>query len=354
MANIDITRFVNINIAHHATSSINALRDTAVLFSAAEGDDTEYTIANYNPNDISDATEKAYLNIFFNSNGNKVKVYRGITTANAATKLAALPYTQIVVAFAGAAFTYAAIKAIVNARNSATGADGIYTKLFLAATNAATDTDKIENFIVKYSSVLGAEMSIAAYLTNVQIYGVNSVKDYAFTSELSTLKESSDDTVLGNVLDNNMNVDMELAGAVRNLGGNTKYGRDLVNEFVLIVLQQTITETVLDVLTSKVRGNSGISAIYTSIVAELNKYLTNGYLTTDKVWKYESWVESVNNKNYTIIDKNTPLPNGYYVNILPLSSLTDAQIAAHQCPKIYIVLADSYGIRKVVINGEVF
>lgn len=353
MANINITKFVNINIAHHASSSISALRDTAVLFSSVEGDDVEYTSQTYNESSISDTNEKDYLNVFFNCGGNKIKVYRGITLENVQSKLANLPYEQIVVGFVGSIFTYEVLtgqNGIVNNYSLS----GIYTKLFLVRTTSATDTSVIENLIVKYSTKNGAEMSIAAYLTNVEIYGVNSIKDYAFTTEPDELAESNDDTILNNVLNNNMNVDMTLANSTRNLGGNTKAGREIINEFTLIVLQQTITEKVLNVLASKVRGNSGISAIYTAIVAELNKYLTNGYLTTSKYWKDNDWVVNVNNKNYTIINQNTALPNGYYVTVLPISSLSESDISAHKCPNIYIVLADSYGIRKVEISGEVF
>ena len=60
-----------------------------------------------------------------------------------------------------------------------------------------------------------------------------------------------------------------------------------------------------------------------------------------------------NNKTYTLITQGTALTQGFKITILPLSSLTDEDKQEHKAPYIYVILADSYGIRKVVINGEV-
>ena len=86
---------------------------------------------------------------------------------------------------------------------------------------------------------------------------------------------------------------------------------------------------------------------------ELAKYLNSNYLTTDKAWKAEDLTIVKNNKEYTIITKGTALLQGYKVVILPLYSLTEQEKQERKAPYIYVILADSYGIRKVAINGEV-
>ena len=227
----------------------------------------------------------------------------------------------------------------------------------LGRATEASDCSAINNFAVKVSAIAGAEMTIAAYLTKIQIYGTDTVQDYAFTIENFTSDQEAlienDDELLGTVLDNNMNVDMELANAIRNLGGNLTNGNDLVNQYMLIVLHQTITDRLLTLLTQKIKGNAGVSSIYTTIAGELNRYVTNGYLSTDKVWTDTTKTLNYNGVNYTLIKQGTPLNLGYQIVVLPLNSLADADKALRKCPPIYIFLADSYGIRNITINGEV-
>ena len=64
--------------------------------------------------------------------------------------------------------------------------------------------------------------------------------------------------------------------------GDTISFLDVTNS--LIVLHQTVTDRLLTLLAQKIKGNAGVSAIYTTIAGELNRYVTNGYLSTDKVW----------------------------------------------------------------------
>ena len=214
------------------------------------------------------------------------------------------------------------------------------------------DKDAVANFGVKYSTVLGAEMTIAAYLSRVNVYRTNTVADYMFTQEALT-DEKVDDTTFGSILDENMNVDVYLAGAVRNMGGNLKNGADLINSYVKIILHQTLTERLLDLLTTKIKGARGLAQIYATVAQELEAYRSCGYLTTDKVWTDEDLTTTYNGQTYTIITKGTPLLLGYSIKILPLSSLTLVDKTERKTPPIYIIIADQYGIRKITINGEV-
>jgi len=226
-----------------------------------------------------------------------------------------------------------------------------------------TLTDEVaEGFIIKYGD-LGQEMTIGAYLSQINIDYANSVQDYDYTTEKIAYeyKLNNETKVIGKVYDNNdlvtslmksnINVDGTLVGATRNLGGNQLDGRDLVNEYMLIVLNQTLTERLVLLLTKKIKYNStGLSLIGAEISRELNRYLTNGFLTTDKSWTEEDLVY----KNITIITKNTPLKTGFKYVVLPLSVLSSEELAEHKLPPIYVLVADSYSIRKINVVGEVF
>ena len=356
---IDNKRFVDVNIVYNQQSSSNTIRDTVVVFTSAAAlstvdkiyaSQTEYNndTAVYN----KDTTLDAFIKTYFDNGGNKVRV-KYTAAASLSDSINALDNEYIVVAYA-AASNYTTMQSAASSRQKNSKIYGINQKILLASYNnsAFTGLSPTENFAVKYSKNDGAEMTIAAYLSNVDINGINTIHDYNFTQENLT-PETADDTVLGKVLDNNLNVVMRLAGVNRNLGGNLTDGSDLVNQYTLIVLHQTLTEKVINCLAQKIKGSTGLSALYSVISNELTRYTTCGYLTTDKVWLKPTLTVAKNNNTYTLIEKGTPLINGYNITILPLSSLTDEEKSKHQAPYIYIVLADSYGIRTVTINGEV-
>ena len=372
MSIINLRRFVDINLQYHQKSSISSNRPVTVLLSSEGSSSTPvrtyvtYRIDNegnyvfgYHASSSSAITyesledfplAEAYAKIYFENNGNKLKIIYGATSENATSIVNNLLNEEIVVAGCGN-ITYAVLKGIAETRNSSTSIYGINEKILLGGTNSIDD-DIVKNFAAKYSSVSSAEATIAAYLSNINLDGVDTVNDYAFTKENIT-PEASDDTVLGNVLDNNMNVVMNVTNANINLGGNLKNGESVVHKFALIVLQQTLTASVFNLLLTKIKGNRGLAAIQSTVANEMQKYLRNGYLTTDKIWKDETLTVSYNFKNYVIIEKDTPLIEGYRFVSLPISSLSEADIEARKTPPMYLIVAESYGIRVVTINGEV-
>lgn len=223
-------------------------------------------------------------------------------------------------------------------------------------------TAQAYNFCLKYGKH-GIEMAIAAYLTRIDIDAYQSVKDYAFTTEqvsfsyykdgiqLTIGQSYEDNDLVTELMNKNINVNSTLVNEIRNLGGNDTKGNDLVNQYMLILVHQTLTERLIRLLSTKLFYNSNsISLVGATISSELERYTNNGYLTTDKVWTEEDLVY----KNNTIISKNTALKKGYIYKILPFSTLTESEKAEHKLPEIYILLADSYSIRKITITGEVF
>lgn len=254
---------------------------------------------------------------------------------------------------------------------------GISSKMFLSAITpteyddnekSASDVKKSyissrDGFSLKYGRK-GIEMTIAAYLTQINANRFNSIKDYDFTIEtvsydyIVSAEEKrtytsvyDDNDLVEALMKNNINVVSTLVNATRNLGGNDTLGHDIVNEFMLILLHQTLTDRLVQLLSQKIKYNqTGLSLIGATIASELQRYVDNGYLTTDKVWTDPDLIV----EGITIITQNSPLQIGYKYVIFPFSSLTTEERAEHKLPPIYILIADSYSIRKIEINGEVF
>ena len=378
MSSIDLRKFVDINIKKHVTSFVTGVRDTVVLFTP-EG--TAGTITEFDS--LADVTYAensltyAYLKNYFDNAGVKVRVYEA-TNYDTITKdtLLALDNKYICVVVAATAENkeacYVAVKNLAIAMNVDANVYGINEKILITSTNIATANlttadyaASVPNLAVKYSSVLGAEMSIAAYLSQINTDGIDTVRDYAFTEEILssynqpsnswTIQQGEDITTLqyDAIQTANMNVDIYLANAVRNCGGNCKDGSDVVNSFMKIVLHQTLTDQLINLLAQKIKNATGISKLYTVITQELERYLSCGYLTTDKIWTDNDLKITRNNSTYTIINKGDALTNGYVVRILPMSSLTDAEKTQHSAPPIYVIIADQYSIRKITINGDI-
>lgn len=365
MASIDVKRFVDINIQYKQISKVTSTRDTVILFSSdlpSTFEDTTYsTYQDYLDSDFakgsSSETVTAYVKIFFDNGGNKIRLKYVASKDNLNNAILSLNDEYIIVAYAFVDTVtdnnFSIMKNIADTRDTNPKIYGINQKILLSRTTLSSNSAlTTNNFAIKYSQILGAEMTIAAYLSNINVYEVNSVQDYAFTKEIITQEPNNEET-LNSCMNNNLNVDMKLSNAIRNLGGNLSNGKDLVNQYVLIIMHQTLTEKVLNVLSQKIKGNQGIAALYSTISEELNNYVNCGYLSIDKIWQDNNLTVDKNNNTYTIIEKGTALNTGYKITILPFSSLTETEKQNRQAPLIYIIIADSYGIRKVTINGEV-
>ena len=119
---------------------------------------------------------------------------------------------------------------------------------------------------------------------------------------------------------------------------------------MMILLSQTLSDKLLNVITSKIKYNqNGLNSIQSTIIQELDRQVNCGYLTKDKVWTDDTLIVP---EGYPLITKNTPLKQGYKFIILPFSTLNDAEKNNHELPKIYLLLAESYSIRSIEINGK--
>lgn len=370
---IDIRNFVDINITHHSTSAATATRDTTVLLVTA--DDQDFVIDSYAAvhSDHSEWEAEAkdeeldYIKIYFANGGRKLHVLTADTSSGSSTaaslaaQLKALDDAEIIVAYP---FSTSLLVSAIQILNTDATVYGVkLKKAVIRTSDSVVVSDAIPNVYAKYSTKGEVQACIAAYLSKININKQNAVADYDFTVESLTriedgvevqLYEDSDDELVKDIMENNENIDMPLAGQIRNIGGNAKDGHDLVNDYMLVVLQQTLSEKILGILTTKLKGEEGVAAIHATMTQELNKYVLNGYLTTNKVWTDDTLQVVYDGVTYDVIEKNTPLLLGYQIKILPYASLTAADKQQHKTPPIYVVIADQYHVRYVALTGEVF
>lgn len=373
MNDIDVRRFVDINIKQHVETQISGTRDVLVLYTheGVLGTISGNTVTTIGTNEIltsfaaASAIYKldtfpdtnAYLSMYFQNAGAKVVVIEGVDYTDLTSEMiSSLANKFILIGLCADAenveLAYAKLKSIATTRETDADVYGVNEKIIFGRTTDVDDTSSIMNFASKYSNVYGAEMTMAAYLSGINVYGVSTVNDYMYTAE-DIKEEVLTDTIYEQLTLNNMNVDTFFAGNVRNLGGNLKNGADMTNSYVRIILHQTMTERLLELLVTKIKNLDGVGKIYATLSKELENYRSCGYLSTDKIWTDKTLTVLINDKQYTVIEEGTPLTNGYLIQVLPMSALTESDKAARKAPPIYVIVADQYGIRAITVNGEI-
>ena len=366
---VDIRKFVDIDITTDVVKQIDSTREVTVLFTANEDLSASVTLNSMAdlPSDITSSMSLyKYANSYFKNGGIKLEVVK-VTALNSTVLLPLikeLDNEKILVAF-DSVNNLTLVEGLAEGYDEWTESGvlqvyGVNEKIFIANAPFATDltshtTPHVAVKLIDTTNGIGEEMTIAAYLNQIDFYGSETIQDYAFTPEdvYFPTNPTSMNSIVDNAIKNHGNVDVKFTDTIRNVGGDLSDGESLVNKFALIVCHQTLSQVVFNTLAQKLKGKAAITALYGTISQELNKYVINGYLTTDKIWTSQSVTVTKNGINYTLIEQGTPLIKGYYISILPYSTLTAAELTAHKCPDIYVFLADSYTIRKVTVKGKV-
>lgn len=216
----------------------------------------------------------------------------------------------------------------------------------------ATTTDKLDGKPEGYVAVYNNSTAyLAAYYTKFRIAEANNVKDYSFTP-VTVVKDlpitDAENNTLVTAMGNHYNVISYLAGSYRALNGDDINGNDLTNLFMRVVLQQTLATALINLLTTKIKLNStGIASVKSVLTYELNRFVTNGYISTDKIWPEDDLYLD----GELIVAKGFSIPGGYTIHVSPI---TQSNIENRQIPPIYILYGDQVGVRKIVLTGEVF
>lgn len=231
--------------------------------------------------------------------------------------------------------------------------EGINQKIWLVgeARQLESGYEGVAQFIIANSVTVAdiATAAVAAYFTNIDLDKADSIKDCMFTKVACTDAEYA----AYNSKMTNVNADTfikvgYLAGAYRLIGGNDSLGNDLVNVWAKIVVTQALTNDLLNLLVSKIRLDStGVASVKACCSKVLKKFVDNGYINTEKAWtEPDLYID-----DELIAAENTPLIDGYKIHVAPIMQ---ANITNHQLPSVYILYGDQVGVRKIVVNGEVF
>lgn len=387
---VQITNFVKINIKNHEFVGISGSRPTSLILNIVSDlsgyEDIECTKSDYK-NKLGDNKYKdllIYANIYFDNGGNSLKIifatYNGTNDTFATNNFGTdVSFIELIKSIPVEYVVMTALDSRTGTSNPAlnfknkiellNNEDGVYHKIFVEEyaisklnndfITTLNNSIKPENYVIKFGDK-GISATVLAYYSKIDIYKPNVANDYTFTSEKFTslgndLKEkyyTEINSNVVNVINNNLNIDAMLDQSnIRNIGGNDIAGQELTNQYMLILLHQTLSQRLLQVLINKIKYNDiGVATILGAINQELNRYVNNGYLYQDKIWRDSDLYY----KNTLIINENTPLTTGYKVVILPFSTLEPDDIKAHKLPDIYILIGDSYFIRQINITGEVF
>lgn len=203
---VDIRNFVNININPQQKVAENGTRYKVIVYGLGDTEETligansDYTV--FYKDDGTDVRNLGqpyynYAKIFFQNGGVELTFVKADSLKDILADESKKKYLDTIIFVkaktSGKSFTYDDIK---DDREYVGGLKGVYRKILIARTSTSdyagygnTDNDEGNNsngnrFIaVKVSNIVGAEMTIAAYLSKMKVYDETSVNDYDFTEE---------------------------------------------------------------------------------------------------------------------------------------------------------------------------
>lgn len=361
---VRIDNFVSVNITRR-TAFAEAEYDTAVLVKEGSGVTTGYytlsgggTMNGTKENPYSaqrymvDNTVDKDVRLFFENGGKYLHFVSSIDFVsdsgtgwvfNGGGPGNELPLNEVVIFGSGVAATD------IN-KNPA---EGIYQKLILAQVEDTGAQSLARSGLVYKINLANNTGDVcaatAAYYTKILLNDARTIRDYMFTAEtVDDGSQLTDDTDVKACIQNNINCDAYLAGSIRNIGGNDSTGEDITNLFMRIVLQQALSNTLLNLLASKIKLNqNGIISVKNACSAVLQRFVNNGYIDPEKLWtEPDLYID-----NNLVVAQDTPLTGGYLIYV---GKITKQNIADRQIPNVYILYGDSVGVRKIVVSGEVF
>ena len=254
--------------------------------------------------------------------------------------------------------------------------------LILNSTNDASTvteaTKEIRNLIYKFYSAVtvstgvmeddtpstcGAELTIAAYLSQINITQANSMRDYCFTDEASVLNCLTYDKTLvpTNVSATNYDSYKEYLNFIDtignqnvNFGGNTVYGTTITSEWGAIASENGVVYGVLRVMLQKqYLTDGGLTNVLSEVNNVLSDYVTNGFLETNTTYKGLTRYKNYGDRSYVLVENGQELPNGYCVVAIPMSRLTIQDRQARKFTPIFIYMQTMGGAREIDITGDI-
>lgn len=231
------------------------------------------------------------------------------------------------------------------------------------AKNASNETDLaslmkaqgLKSCALKYTSAgLYDAILIGAYFSAIDLGGVESVKDYAFTSEAGPTAESLTDAEYDGLIGKDYNFITTIGLKTLNYGGNTIAAIGIETLFGTVAVENDVSEAALNVIVLKqYLTDAGTNSILTAIGDSLVRYITNGFISPDTTYLGETQVITYNGLQFNTIKKGQTLSLGYLIFSIPVENISAVDRAARKLPPISVFINARGSIRKIDIIGEV-
>lgn len=213
----------------------------------------------------------------------------------------------------------------------------------------------LKSATAKYTSAgLYDGILIGAYFSAVNLSGVETVKDYMFTSEAGPVSEDIIDAEYDALIAKDYNFVTTIGRKTLNYGGNTSGSIGIETLFGTIAVENDVSQAVFDTITSKeYLTDTGSNNIVTAAKAAIVRHITNGFISPDATYLGETQVINYNSIEFQTIRRGQTLSLGYLIFTIPVANISAADRTARKLPPISIFINARGSIRKVEIVGEV-
>lgn len=230
---------------------------------------------------------------------------------------------------------------------------------------------KSHSVIYKYykcakDSKCNATLTIAAYLSKINLTNNSNLRDYCYTDESSVVnvgtKQFKDNTLIEtgvsdtdfDVYRDKVNFIDKIGNRIVNFGGNTAAGTSIIAEFGAICVENAIIQAVLETMLQKqYLTNAGLNNVVSKIHSVMEDYITNGFLQPNSTYTGSTRYYNYGDSSYKVIDTGDELVDGYVVVTIPMSKLTASDTQARKFTPIYIYMQTLGGARTVEITGDI-
>lgn len=196
-------------------------------------------------------------------------------------------------------------------------------------------------------------MAILSHLSRIDLNNTASITDYCFTEERLLAPVNNTVSLVWATVGQKANVVLDIfKGVPTNFGGNTGGGTDLVEEYMSIFISQDILLTEVDLLRAKLRTDNAITRVHSALIRVLEVYYNAGFLV-QSLYTGEDIIVNKNGVNYKVLAKNSMLTGGYIINILPITSRNEAEIANKSLPDVHLIFNTVKGIRHINNVGKI-
>lgn len=189
----------------------------------------------------------------------------------------------------------------------------------------------------------------AAYLNNLSLSSIT--KDYCYTKTNSIIPE----IVTKIVTDKqkwirNYIVNIGRKGVV--LGGELSSGENLVNTFMIMLLEKRLKIELFNLLTLKYNKSEIQSQLNNIITNELNNFY-NIEAIESGFYRDKDYSINYNNYNFKVINQNEYLNKGYKLYIVDILKISEEDSKNHKMTPVVIVLNMQKQIRFIELDMEI-